>query len=96
MVGGSDVTNDKTAEIFTPPHLAIGPRPAILDVNDNVLPGAKLRVRYQSADKVVKALLLRTGATTHSMAFGERVGWGRSCLLPAACRLPLPLPEKVP
>lgn len=77
MVGGSDVTNDKTAELFTPPHLAMGPRPRILASNDNLYPGDRLAVRYASAGKVAKALLLRTGATTHSMAFGEQKRGGR-------------------
>ena len=74
MMAGSDVTKDITAEIFTPPHLSLGPRPVITWAPDAIIPGATLTLRFASQEPVVKALLLRTGAATHSMFFGASLG----------------------
>lgn len=38
-------------------------------------PGQELTVSYTSTDPVSKALLLRNGATTHSMAWDARAAW---------------------
>lgn len=79
MVAGSDVTNDMTAEFWSPPHLSIPNRPRIVSApTDNVRPGDSIVVRYASADPIAKAILIRTGATTHSMAFGEFLAAARS------------------
>lgn len=77
MVAGSDVTYDGTAEIFFPPYLSLGPRPAITAAPAAMRPGDVLRLGYTSTDPVDRVLLLRTGAFTHSMPFGEEgVGLG--------------------
>ena len=44
-------------------------RPLLAPPN-NPQPGDTLKLGYTSADPVTKALLLRTGAVTHSMSFG--------------------------
>ena len=64
------MTNDTTAEIFSPPYLNLGPRPVITSFPDSMLPGDDLNITYTSADPVTKAILIRTGVATHSMAFG--------------------------
>lgn len=55
------------------PHLFRGPRPVVVSGSDAIVQGQDLKVQYTSQDPVTKALLIRTSATTHSMAFGE---WG--------------------
>lgn len=80
MVAGSDVTYDGTAEIFSPPYLALGPRPAITSAPAALRPGDVLRLGYSSADPVDRVLLLRSGAFTHSMPFGERAGGQRGAI----------------
>lgn len=72
MVAGSDVTYDGTAEIFSPPYLSLGPRPALTTAPAAIRPGDELRLGYTSSDLVNRVLLLRTGAFTHSMPFGEQ------------------------
>lgn len=71
MVGGSDVTNDHTAEFFYPPHLVAGPRPTIKWAPDTATWGQQLPVQYSSTDAVNRVILIRTGSATHSQGFGE-------------------------
>ena len=77
LPAGSDTTNDQTAEFFSPPYLQRGPRPVIQAAPGAIQPGDAITLRYASADLVTKAILIRTGAVTHSQAFGERCGWRR-------------------
>ena len=77
LVSGSDTTNDYTAELFSPPYLSKGPRPAMTAVPDVMTPGAVLTVRYTSKDPVDKAILIRAGAVTHSQAFDAHALWLR-------------------
>lgn len=71
MMAGSDVTNDKTAEIFSPPYLNKGPQPVIVEAPTVVTAGTEVTVPYMSPDPVQRAILIRNAAVTHSMAFGE-------------------------
>lgn len=57
------------------PHLFRGPRPVITAGPAALFQGQDIAVAYTSAEPVTKALLLRTGATTHSMAFDARALW---------------------
>ncbi|EFN50720.1 hypothetical protein CHLNCDRAFT_142582 [Chlorella variabilis] len=75
LAAASEVTNDTTAEIFSPPYLNLGPRPVITSFPDSMLPGDDLNITYTSADPVTKAILIRTGVATHSMAFDARALW---------------------
>jgi hypothetical protein len=70
MVAGSDVTWDHTAEIYSPPYLSKGPRPVIVSMPSSAT-GSSLTVGYSSKDPVIRALLIRTSAVTHSMNFGK-------------------------
>lgn len=72
MLAGSDVTNDQTAEIYSPPYLSKGPQPVITDAPSFVPAGSEATVAYTSASPVIRALLIRNGATTHSMNFGAQ------------------------
>lgn len=69
---GSDVTGYQPTEMFSPPYLKLGPRPVITKAPDRLVPGRPLVVDYTSLAPVTKALLLRTGVSTHSQQFGER------------------------
>ncbi|KAL4856170.1 Aldehyde oxidase 1 [Chlorella vulgaris] len=75
MMAGSDVTNDKTAEIFSPPYLNKGPQPVIVEAPTVVTAGAEITVPYMSPDPVQRAILIRNAAVTHSMAFDARALW---------------------
>ncbi|KAI3437758.1 hypothetical protein D9Q98_000206 [Chlorella vulgaris] len=75
MMAGSDVTNDKTAEIFSPPYLNKGPQPVIVEAPTVVTAGTEVTVPYMSPDPVQRAILIRNAAVTHSMAFDARALW---------------------
>ncbi|PSC67206.1 kelch motif family [Micractinium conductrix] len=77
MTGGSDVTADNTAEIFTPPYFDKGPQPKIRGCPDSLRHGAQFWVSYMSEDPVTKALLIRAGTFTHSTLFDARSLWLR-------------------
>ena len=49
MFSGSDVTNDFTAEFFSPPHLKRGPRPVITSAPDAVTTGTTIPVGARAA-----------------------------------------------
>lgn len=65
------------AEFFSPPYLFMGPRPKLINAPDDIFPGDVVVAKYASAAPVTKALLIRAGASTHSMQFGERRGANR-------------------
>ena len=75
------VTADTTAEFFSPPSLALPGRPTITRVGQfpqnkpRIVVGDQIVVEVQTAAPIEKALLIRTGATTHSMPFGEQLCW---------------------
>lgn len=69
-VAGSDVTGNQPAEIWSPPYLSLGPRPVITQAPNRLAPGQKLSLSYTSLAPVTRALLLRTGVSTHSQQFG--------------------------
>lgn len=58
-----------------PPYLSKGPQPKISGGPTKIVPGDKIKLAYTSADPVERAILIRTGATTHSMAFDVRSAW---------------------
>lgn len=76
MTGGGDVSNEFIAEYYSPPYLSKGPRPTINSLGfESAKPGDTLTLQYNSSAPVTKALLLRTGAVTHSMSFDQRALW---------------------
>jgi hypothetical protein len=93
MLAGSDVTYDQTAELYSPPYLNKGPRPTIQSVNDTLQAGTNATISYHSpVHPVVKAILLRTGAITHSMQFDQRALW-LEVVSNSGCELTVKLPE---
>lgn len=102
LVGGSDTTNDHTAEIFSPPYLQRGPRPVLAAAPSFIRVGETIEAQFSSADPVDRAILIRTGAVTHSVAFGAWGGgsaagagiawplWLRLVLVTGACLKPPP------
>ena len=88
-------------QIFSPPYLNTGrPRPDIKTAPTSMQPGNVLTVTYTSDDPVEKAFLVRTGATTHSIAFGACHGAAPqpacACLAPCPAASPLPPSAPVP
>jgi hypothetical protein len=76
----ADVSWDFTAELYSPPYLSAGPRPAITSTAissadlKRLRPGKAITVGYKSKNPVTRALLIRTAPNTHSLSFGERSG----------------------
>lgn len=60
---------------FSPPYLSLGPRPDILWGPKDIRPGQDIGLRYTSKDAVQRAILIRTSANTHSIAFDARALW---------------------
>lgn len=76
LTSGSDVTWDQTAEIWSPPYLSLGPQPSIASsAPSSMQPGDVLTISYTSADPITRAILIRTGAVTHSISFDTRAVW---------------------
>jgi chitodextrinase len=66
--GGSDngVTDQKSAQIFSPPYLFKGARPTISSAPATVHYGATAFVGTPDAGSIVRASLIRTGSVTHA------------------------------
>ena len=69
------LSTPQEADIFSPPYLSKGPRPQITAAPGSLAAGASLTLAYTSQAPVTKALLLRAGAVTHSVAFDARALW---------------------
>ena len=69
--GGSDtgVTDQKSAQIFSPPYLFKGPRPTITSAPATVHYGAGTFVGTPDGEAITRVALIRTGSVTH--AFDE-------------------------
>lgn len=87
MATGSDVTGDKTYELYSPPHLSLGPRPIIYLAPERVAYGQEIGLQFASADPVQRVILIRTGSSTHSVNFGAGRGAAR-CAAPVAAACP--------
>jgi hypothetical protein len=61
-----------TAEIFSPPYLFRGPRPAIDDSPSNVSYGQTFSVSTSDAESTVRVALIRPDAVTHGVNFDQR------------------------
>ena len=73
MAGGGSPgpETNVNAEIFTPPYLynsagALAARPTIVSAPEEAPYGSKIAVRHDPNDKITRATLIKTGATTHS------------------------------
>ena len=71
-----EFTDQRTAEIFSPPYLFKGPRPTITSItsqlgNNNVKYGEAFTVVTPNTN-ITRATLVRLPSTTHSLDFNER------------------------
>jgi PKD repeat protein len=71
-VGAPDEEN---AELFSPPYLFRGDRPAITDVPSSVGYGTSFSVSTPDADDIRKVSLIRLGSTTHAFDMNQRFQW---------------------
>ena len=59
-------------EVFSPPYLFRGPRPAITGAPDNITYGATFSVGTPQPQSIASAALMRPGAVTHSLGMEQR------------------------
>jgi Concanavalin A-like lectin/glucanases superfamily/Galactose oxidase-like, Early set domain/Bacterial Ig domain/Glyoxal oxidase N-terminus len=69
---GSLMTNEQTAEIYSPPYLFRGPRPTISLAPASMGYGQTISVETPDAAKIAKVSLVRTGAVTHNFNMDQR------------------------
>jgi len=64
--------DNPTAEIYSPPYLFQGPRPAIHTAPGAFTYGATFRVRSREARHIASVVLMRPGAATHAQNMEQR------------------------
>ncbi len=69
---GGDVPNETNAELFTPPYLFGGARPAIGDTPGSVGHGATFLVATPDAGVITRVTLVRLAAVTHAFDQNQR------------------------
>ena len=70
--GDSGVTDQKNYQIYSPPYLFKGPRPAISSVPGTVQYNSNVLVETPDAGSIQSVSLIRTGAVTHAFDQNER------------------------
>ncbi len=70
--GGDRGTYKETGELYSPPYLFKGPRPAISSAPASVSYGQKFSVGTPDASQIEQAVLVRAPSVTHSYAFDQR------------------------
>jgi hypothetical protein len=70
--GGPD---QRTAELFSPPYLFKGARPAIASAPSQVGYGASFTITTPDAGSIAKVSLIRLGSTTHAFDMNARFQW---------------------
>ncbi len=74
--GAADGAPDQAnAEIFSPPYLSKGPRPAIGDAPSNIGYGGSFTVMTPDAADIAKVSLIRLGSVTHAFDMNQRFQW---------------------
>jgi hypothetical protein len=74
--GSGDAGPDqRNAELFSPPYLFKGGRPAITDAPRTVGYGASFSVSTPQAADIAKVSLIRLGSTTHAFDMNQRFQW---------------------
>jgi hypothetical protein len=64
-LGFSAAESDSTFQIYSPPYLSYGPRPAISELNGRTTNGSTLEVETPQARRVTKVVLVRNPSMTH-------------------------------
>jgi hypothetical protein len=75
LAGGGafgNATNEKSAEIYSPPYLFKGPRPTITDAPGGVHYGGSFTVDTPDASRIQSASLVRMGSVTHNFDMDQR------------------------
>ena len=69
---GGGATNQKNAEIYSPPYLFAGDRPTITSAPETAAYGSRFSVTTPDAAAITKISLIRLGTTTHSFNMNQR------------------------
>ena len=69
---GSTMTDETTAEIYSPPYLFKGPRPAIAGAPSTLEYGGKAAIATPDAARIARVSLVRMGAVTHNFNMDQR------------------------
>jgi hypothetical protein len=69
---GANLPRELTAELFTPPYLFLGPRPAIASAPTTVAYGAGFQVETPDAGAVTRVTLVRLPSVTHAFDQNQR------------------------
>jgi len=72
---GDGGPNQRTAEIFSPPYLFKGPRPAIGSVPTQVGYGSTFNVSTADPSSIARVSLIRLGSATHAFDMNQRLQW---------------------
>jgi hypothetical protein len=70
---GGEKATSRGAELFSPPYLFKGPRPAITNAPQQVTYGASFTVSTPDASTVAKVSFISLGAATHAFDMGQRL-----------------------
>ena len=69
---GYPVTDQKNAEIFSPPYLFKGPRPTVLSAPSTVQHGSSFTVGVVGPESITKVSMVRLGSETHTFDQNQR------------------------
>jgi PKD repeat protein len=74
--GSGDAGPDqRSGELFSPPYLFNGPRPAITSAPTQIAYGSTFSITTPDAATVTKVSLIRLGSTTHAFDMNQRFQW---------------------
>ncbi|MBZ4420126.1 galactose oxidase-like domain-containing protein [Myxococcus sp. RHSTA-1-4] len=65
--------NRRSAEVFSPPYLFKGARPAVSSAPDTVMPGTTFTVTTPDAARITKVTLIALGSVTHTFDENQRL-----------------------
>jgi PKD repeat protein len=72
---GADQPEEFNAELFSPPYLSKGPRPAITGAPTQVGYGTEFQVQTPDPTGIAKVSLIRLGSVTHAFDMNARFQW---------------------
>ena len=75
LAGGGaygNARNEKSGEVYSPPYLFKGPRPAVTAAPDKLHYGQSFSVDTPDAARIQKVSLVRMGSVTHNFDFDQR------------------------
>jgi galactose oxidase len=94
LVAGSGdshrATDQRNAELFSPPYLFKGARPTITAAPSRVAYGTSFSVSTPQAGNITKVSLIRLGSTTHAFDMNQRFQWLSFTRRTGALRISIP------